>query len=200
MPNPWKLPPLLRRFFARPAVDVARALLGKVVVKPGDEGPLAGRIVETEAYLGGNDQAAHAYVGITDRTRVIYGPPGHAYVYLSYGIHTCLNFVAESEGEPGCVLIRALEPVAGVEEMRRRRPKARRERDLASGPGKLTAALDVTLADYGADLTQGPITVHEPKRPASLRIGVSRRIGITKSVDLPLRFFIEDNEHVSDFR
>lgn len=200
MHPPWRLRPLPRRFFARPAELVARELLGKIVRRAGSEGPLAGRIVETEAYLGGDDQAAHAYVGVTDRTRVIYGPPGHAYVYLSYGIHTCLNFVAESEGQAGCVLIRALEPVAGLDEMRLRRPKARRDRDLASGPGKLTAALGVVLGDYGADLTRGPITVHEPRCSEPFAIGVSRRIGITKSVDLPLRFFIEDNEHVSSFR
>src|ERR1700690_2728023 len=133
--------PILRRaFYDRPAIEVARSLLGKILV----HGPTAGIIVETEAYLGGDDLASHSAVGITDRTRVIFGPPGHAYVYLSYGIHECLNIVAEPEGVPGCVLIRSLEPVAGLDIMRSRRPGARTDRDLTSGPGKLTLALAIT--------------------------------------------------------
>src|ERR1035437_3068908 len=108
---------LLREFYNRPASQVARALLGKVLV----HGKTAGRIVETEAYLGLDDLAAHASRGITDRTRVIFGPPGHAYVYFIYGMYECLNLVAEPDGQPGCVLIRALEPVAGIETMQRRR-------------------------------------------------------------------------------
>ena len=108
---------LPRRFYARPTVEVARDLLGKVVV----HGPTAGIIVETEAYLGGEDLASHSARGLTQRTRVIFGPPGHAYVYLIYGMYECLNLVAERAGHPGCVLIRALEPVAGVDLMRERR-------------------------------------------------------------------------------
>src|SRR5579884_3826601 len=127
---------LKREFYERPTVTVARELLGKVLV----HGPAAGIIVETEAYLGGDDLAAHSARGITDRTRVIFGPPGHAYVYFIYGMYECLNMVAEPEGKPGCVLIRALEPVAGIDIMRTRRPKARTIHDLASGPGKLTVA------------------------------------------------------------
>ncbi len=129
-------------FYVRPAVEVAQSLLGKVIV----HGGVAGLIVEVEAYLGVSDLAAHASAGITDRTRVIFGPPGRAYVYLIYGIHECLNFVAEPEGMAGCVLIRALEPLCGVEAMRRRRPAARRRVDLCSGPGKLTAAMGITRA------------------------------------------------------
>src|SRR5262249_49152881 len=104
-----------RSFYERPTVTVARDLLGKILI----HGPVAGIIVETEAYLGGNDLAAHSARGITDRTRVIFGPPGHAYVYFIYGMHECLNLVCEPEGRPGCVLIRALEPVAGIEEMQK---------------------------------------------------------------------------------
>lgn len=203
MPDPtpcWTENPLPRSFFARDAVLVARALLGKIVVRTSAPAVTAGRIVETEAYLGEGDEAAHSFAGVTDRTRVIFGPPGHAYVYLSYGIHHCLNFVAESEGRAGCVLIRALEPLAGVEIMRSRRPRARRDRDLASGPGKLTAALGVTLADYGADLTHGDLTVHAPLDPSPPRILAGPRIGISKCRELPLRFCIEDNEHVSGGR
>ncbi len=186
---------LPRSFYARPTIDVARGLLGKLIVRRISGIQLIGRIVETEAYLGGDDQAAHSYAGLTERTRVIFGPPGHAYVYFSYGIHHCLNFTAEADGRPGCVLIRALEPIAGLEAMRKRRPKAKRPRDLASGPGKLTQALGITLADYGADLTRGDLTVRDAPPPAD--IAVSPRIGITKSADLPLRFYIRDNEHVS---
>src|ERR1700684_2331296 len=146
---------LPRSFYARGTVDVARDLLGKVLV----HGGTAGIIVETEAYLGGDDLASHSAVGITDRTRVIFGPAGHAYVYLSYGIHDCMNIVAEPAGTPGCVLLRALEPIEGLDAMRVRRPRARTDRDLASGPGKLTRALGITRKHTGADLTRGDLVV-----------------------------------------
>src|SRR5580658_437723 len=124
--------PILRRaFYDRPPIEVARALLGKILV----HGRTAGVILETEAYLGGDDLAAHTARGITPRTKVIFGPPGHAYVYLIYGMYECLNLVAEPEGQPGCVLIRALAPIRGIESMFRRRPAARKIGDLASGPG-----------------------------------------------------------------
>src|SRR6266567_7277806 len=110
-------PIVKRAFYARPTIEVARGLLGKVLV----HGPAAGIIVETEAYLGGDDLASHSAAGITDRTRVIFGPPGHAYVYFIYGMYECLNIVAEPEGMPGCVLIRALEPIGGLDIMRFRR-------------------------------------------------------------------------------
>src|SRR5271167_476767 len=139
---------LARSFYHRPTIEVARDLLGKVLV----HGPTAGIIVETEAYLGGDDLAAHSARGITPRTRVIFGPPGHAYVYFIYGMYECLNLVAEPEGQPGCVLVRAIEPLAGIATMRRRRPAAKRLEDLASGPGKLTLALDITRKQNGADL------------------------------------------------
>src|ERR1700683_5294845 len=117
---------LPRSFYERGAVEVARDLLGKVLV----HGPTAGIIVETEAYLGGDDLASHSAAGVTDRTRVIFGPAGHAYVYLVYGIYNCMNIVAERPGSPGCVLIRALEPAEGLDIMRARRPKAGSDRDL----------------------------------------------------------------------
>src|SRR5690349_21679484 len=130
MPEPEILP---RKFYARSAIEVAKGLLGKVLV----HGETAGRIVETEAYIGADDLACHSAAGITNRTRVIFGPPGHAYVYLIYGVYQCLNIVAEPEGRPGCVLIRAIEPTAGIETMRQRRPTAKKLEALASGPGKL---------------------------------------------------------------
>jgi len=160
-------------------------------------GRTAGRIVETEAYLGVDDRAAHAWRGITDRTRVMFGPPGHAYVYFIYGMYECLNFVAEEEGKAGCVLIRALEPLAGLALMRRRRPKAKRIEDLASGPGKLTIAMAITRGQNGADLTRGDLEVRQEKKKANFEIEVTRRIGITHCVDWPLRFFIAGNRFVS---
>ena len=190
--------PILRRgFYQRATVDVARDLLGKILA----HGETAGTIVETEAYLGGDDLAAHSAAGITERTRVIFGPPGHAYVYLSYGIHECMNIVTERAGEPGAVLIRALEPVAGLDIMRSRRPGARTDRDLTSGPGKLTRALAITRAHNGVDLTRGELTVHAPahapphKHP--VEIEVTPRIGISKCVDWPLRFIVKSNAFVS---
>lgn len=186
-----------RVFFNRPAAQVARDLLGTYVVHRLGGCELAGRIVETEAYLGVGDPAAHFARGVTERTRVIFGPPGHAYVYLSYGMHECLNLVTEPDGQPGCVLIRALEPLCGIEEMQRRRPKAKRLHDLASGPGKLTQAMGITREHYGADVTRGPLQVRLPKAPEAFEIQTATRIGISVSRELPLRFFIKGNPHVS---
>jgi DNA-3-methyladenine glycosylase len=170
---------ILRSFYARDAVTVARGLLGKLLV----HGETSGIIIETEAYLGTDDLAAHSVVGITGRTKVIFGEPGHAYVYLNYGIHECLNIVAEPEGIPGCVLIRALKPVDGIEVMRERRKHAK---DLAGGPGKLTQALAITRALNGADVTSGPLTIRDLGRNPEIQI--TKRIGIAKSAELPLRF------------
>jgi len=191
---------LPREFYRRPTAEVARDLLGKLIIHQVDGLELAGRIVEVEAYMGLKDEAAHAFAGITPRTKVMFGPPGHAYVYLIYGMYHCLNFVTEPDGEAGCLLIRALEPVAGIEAMQARRPKARRPHDIASGPGKLTQAMGITLDHYGADLTRGELTVREDKTAEAVEIGTSPRIGINKSnkcVDWPLRFFVKGNAHVS---
>ena len=184
---------LPRSFYARPTIEVARGLLGQVLV----HGAAAGIIVETEAYLGGDDLASHSARGITDRTRVIFGPPGHAYVYFIYGMYECLNLVAEPAGKPGCVLIRALEPVAGVDLMRRRRPAARKPEDLASGPGKLTLAMAITRAQNGVDVTRGRLVVREPAESRHFEIETTPRIGITQCADLPLRFLIPGSRFVS---
>ena len=158
---------LPRSFYARPTVEVARDLLGKVI----RHGAATARIVETEAYLGTNDAAAHSARGQTPRTRVIFGPPGRAYVYLIYGMHYCLECRwAEPEGIAGCVLIRAVEPLAGV-------------MHLSNGPGKLTRALGITLQHYGTDLTRGPLTIHTPANNEKFTIATSPRIGINKSAD-----------------
>lgn len=174
---------LPRSFYARRTVEVARDLLGKII----RHGPAAARIVETEAYLGADDAAAHSARGLTPRTRVIFGPPGHAYVYLIYGMHHCLNIVAEAEGVAGCVLIRAVEPIDGVAGIAL----------PSNGPGKLTRALGITLKHYGVDLTRGPITLHDPTDQEPFEIGISPRIGISQAADLPLRFYIRGNSFVS---
>jgi DNA-3-methyladenine glycosylase len=182
-----------RDFYARPAVEVARDCLGKILV----HGKAAGRIVETEAYLGVDDRAAHAWRGVTDRTRVLFGPAGHAYVYFIYGMYECLNFVAEPEGQAGCVLIRALEPIAGIATMRRRRPAAKRLEDLASGPGKLTLALGITRKQNRADLTTSGLQVRELRAEPPIEVEVTPRVGITHCADWPLRFLIAGNLFVS---
>jgi DNA-3-methyladenine glycosylase len=174
---------LSRSFYARPTIEVARDLLGKVI----RHGRASARIVETEAYLGIDDAAAHSARGMTPRTRVIFGPPGHAYVYLIYGMHYCLNIVAEQEGVAGCVLIRAVEPVNDIAGIAL----------PSNGPGKLTRALGITLEHYGVDLTRGPITLHQPIDQEPFEIGISPRIGISHAAELPLRFFIRQNRFVS---
>jgi DNA-3-methyladenine glycosylase len=178
-------------------VEVARELLGKILVHRAAGRTLAGRIVETEAYLGQADQAAHTARGLTKRTQVIFGPPGHAYVYLCYGMYECLNLVAEPDGVPGCVLIRALEPLCGLDEMQRRRPKARRPRDFASGPGKLTLAMGITREHNGADVTRGDFSVRSPWQHEPFPIVTTTRVGIQASADLLLRFYIRGSEYVS---
>ena len=185
---------LPRSFYARDTIEVARGLLGKIVV----HGETSGRIVETEAYLGGGeDLAAHTARGITERTRVIFGPPGHAYVYFIYGMYECLNLVTEPDGRPGAVLIRALQPVAGIETMQRRRPSAHTLRDLTSGPGRLTLALGITRKQNGADVTRGALTVRTPRDQEPCEIEVTPRIGIRHCADWPLRFVVKGNPFVS---
>jgi DNA-3-methyladenine glycosylase len=171
-------------FYSRNVIEVARDSLGKILI----HGKTAGRIIETEAYLGVDDRAAHAWRGITPRTKVMFGPPGHAYIYFVYGMHECLNFVCEPEGKAGCVLIRALEPVSGINLMFRRRVKARRVEDLASGPGKLTQALGITRKLNGSSLVHGPITVRRLQQEPPFEIEVTPRVGITHCADWPLRF------------
>jgi DNA-3-methyladenine glycosylase len=186
-------PILKRSFYRRPTIEVARDLLGKVLV----HGPTAGIILETEAYLGGDDLASHSARGITGRTRVIFGPPGHAYVYLIYGMYECLNIVAEPDGQPGCVLIRALEPVGGLDAMQHRRAAARKPEDLANGPGKLTLAMGITRTQNGADVTRGALVVRTAAEPGHFEIAVTPRIGIKQCAGLPLRFLIRGNRFVS---
>jgi DNA-3-methyladenine glycosylase len=182
----------LSDFYARPVNEVARDLIGCTL----RHGRCAGRIVEAESYHQ-SEPASHAYAGLTPRTRTLFGAPGRAYVYRSYGIHACLNAVAEEDGLGAAVLIRALEPLEGLDLMRARRGLERPE-DLCSGPGKLTQALGIWLDLDGTSLVDGSITV-EP-RPANVRepeIVVGGRIGITKAADLPWRFCDASSRHVS---
>ncbi|MDQ6777335.1 MAG: DNA-3-methyladenine glycosylase [Actinomycetota bacterium] len=174
-------------------MEVARDLIGCVVT----HGEVSGVIVETEAYHD-CEPACHAFVGLTARTATLFGPPGRAYVYRSYGIHALLNAVCEVEGVGAAVLIRALEPVEGIDVMRARRGVDRVE-DLCSGPGKLTQALDVELVDNGADLAAGPLVIgqrHE-RRWREVEIVSGPRIGITKAVELPWRFCAAGSRFVS---
>lgn len=183
-------------FFARSTVEVAKDLLGCVLLHEHAEGVTAGMIVETEAYLGTDDLAAHSSRGITKRTEVIFGPPGRAYVYFIYGIHECLNIVAEPEGTPGCVLIRALEPLCGLDLMFRRR-HARAVTQLTSGPGKLTQALSITRQHYGARLDRGALTIRVWCEKPKFKIEATPRIGISQCADWPHRFTWNGNPHVS---
>jgi DNA-3-methyladenine glycosylase len=176
--------PVQLAYFERPAVDLARDLLG-CILRHRDT---AGMIVETEAYLGMDDLAAHASRGETERTKVLFGPAGRAYVYFSYGMHECLNVVADREGTPGCVLIRALEPLSGLVKMYERRQWHGPKTGLANGPGKLTQALAITRAQYGKRLDRGDLTIRKWRQMPNFEIGVTPRIGITKCADWPLRF------------
>jgi DNA-3-methyladenine glycosylase len=195
----WR--PLARNFFDAPPEQVARALLGKILVRRGTGQQLAARIVETEAYLGEQDPAAHAASGRTVRNAVLYGPPGHAYVYSIYGLHYCVNVSCLPDGVPGCVLLRALEPLEGIDEMRRNRKldASAGLHQFASGPGKLCQAFGITrAADNDCDLIRADSSlglVDDGFQCGKIR--VTPRIGIRKAADLPLRFFLAGHACVS---
>lgn len=179
-----------QRFYARDAAAVARDLLGCELV----HGDCRGRIVETEAYRGRSDPASHAANGETDRNRVMFGPPGRSYVYICYGIHAMFNVVATRDGIPGGVLVRALEPVDGLDTMRDRR-RVQEASGLCSGPGKLCTALGITREHNDRDLAIGPLRIEHG--PAPERVERTGRIGVADGEELPLRFFVADNPHVS---
>ena len=191
--------PLPRSFYARSAVEVAPDLLGSVLVRVWQGRVLRGRIVEVEAYLGSEDAASHAYRGPTPRNRSMFGPPGHAYVYLIYGIHHCLNIVTGPEGEGQAVLIRALEPLEGLDIMRARRGDVS-DRNLTNGPGKLCQALAIDRRLDGHDLCLGERLWLEQGPPPSEAICTGPRIGVRGddlALQRPWRFFLRDNPFVS---
>ena len=178
-------------FFNRSVHDVARELIGCRLFYDG----CGGTVVETESYER-DDPACHAYVGLTKRTEILFGPPGRAYVYLSYGIHCLLNFVTEPDGEAAAVLIRALQPGAGLERMRVRRGD-RPDIELCSGPGKLAQALDIDLGANGADLTREPFSLLRAEEGWGGEVVAVPRVGISKAVDRPWRFCLADSPFVS---
>ena len=195
-----RLSTLPRSFFRRPVLDVAPKLLNKVLVHGGRRG----RIVEVEAYDGANDPASHAYRGPTSRNRTMFGAPGHLYVYFTYGMHWCANAVCGAEGEGTAVLIRALAPTLGIEEMRAARPAARRDRDLCSGPAKLCQALGITGDDDGCDLVAGGpdpgqngIRILDDGTPPPAEPGRSVRIGLSAGAEHPWRWYLPGDPNLS---
>ena len=184
-------------FYDRETEVVSRSLLGAILEHRSSEGVSAGRIVETEAYLGEHDPACHAAAGNTGRTRWLYGEPGTAYVYFIYGTHWCFNAVTRGIGLPSAVLIRALEPIAGTRLMWTRRPAASNDRELANGPGKLCAALGIDGSLNGQRLDRTPLRILAGDPVPDSEVMVSPRIGITKAADWPLRWFIAHNPYVS---
>ena len=205
-PKTIPIRPLDRAFFSRDPRRVARELLGKILVRQEDAARRCGRIVEVEAYLGTEDPAAHSAAGNTARTAVLFGPPGHAYVYFIYGNHYCLNVSCEPEGQAGSVLIRALEPICGIEEMARARGvEIHGPKDLvklSSGPGRLAEAFGISRTrDNGCDLTCAKTSLwigEDGYRARGIR--TTPRIGITKAADRPLRYVLAGNAFVSGRR
>ena len=188
---------LPRHFYARHALEVATDLLNKVLVAPDGR---AGRIVEVEAYRGADDPGSHGFGGMTKRNATMFGPPGHLYVYFTYGMHWCANVVAETDGVAAAVLLRALTPLEGLDAMYKARGSAaRRDRDLCSGPAKLTQALGIDGALDGADLVSGDrgATIVDDGQPPPRVPVVTTRIGLTNGADLPWRFYVDGVPHVS---
>jgi DNA-3-methyladenine glycosylase len=188
-------------FYEQDTLTVAKKLLGCFLVHREEEGITIGRIVEDEAYVE-QDRAAHSYNGMTERNRVMFGPAGHAYVFFIYGMHYCVNAVTGGEGKGEAVLIRALEPVEGVGLMQARR-KTDRVFELANGPGKLTQALHITREENGLSLTDSPLQIWSSdsirgyEQPADEEIMQTTRVGISKSAELPFRFYIRGSRFVS---
>ena len=190
-------PPLPTNFYERDTEHVARDLLGAVIECHTREGLAAGRIVETEAYVGEHDLACHAAAGRTQRTAPLYGPAGIAYVYFIYGMYWCVNAVTRAEGMPSAVLIRAVEPLVRLDLMHRRRPAARRPVDLTNGPGKLCLALGITGVHNWHPLQRPPLVIRRGEPVPDSGVTITPRIGISKAADWPLRWFISDNPFVS---
>jgi DNA-3-methyladenine glycosylase len=191
---------LPRSFYARDSRELAPALLNKVLVTHTDDGVrLAARIVEAEAYCGSDDPGSHAYRGMTPRTEVMFGPPGHLYVYFTYGMHWCANVVATKDGDAAAVLLRAAAPIDGVEVMRERRVKARRDRDLLAGPARLCQAFGITGAHNGVDLVRGVIRIVDDGVAPPAAPGVSTRVGLAagRGDESLWRYFVPGDPNLS---
>lgn len=193
MPSPI----LKRAFYDRETEIVARELLGTILECRTEQGIASGIIVETEAYIGEEDPACHAAVGRTRRTEPLYGRPGLSYVYFIYGVHWCFNAVTRPEGLPSAVLVRALQPLDGIELMKERRGPKINAVNLTNGPGKLCAALGIDGSLNGLSLQRGPLVIREGESVPPLQIVTTTRIGITRAAEWPLRYYIAGNEYVS---
>ena len=190
--------PINRIFYTRDTLKVAKAILGKILVRRTPLGFLTGKIVEAEAYRGTDDPASHSFRGKTNRNEVMFGKPGITYVYFTYGNHHCLNIVTERTDIPAAVLIRSIEPLKGIETMKRNR-SVEKIIDVASGPGKLTKAFQITREDNNIDVTDfsSNISIHTPVEEKSFQIVQTTRIGIRLAQEFPWRFYIKENPHVS---
>ena len=189
--------PIPASFYDRDTEQVARDLLGAVLRVDTSDGRASGRIVETEAYLGEHDAACHAAAGRTARTHWLYGPPGTAYVYFIYGMYWCFNAVTRAVDLPSAVLVRAIEPLEGVELMRERRGHPRRDQDLTNGPGKLCLALGITGEMNGFDLHDSPLEIVHGEPVPDDQVEVTPRIGITRAAAWPLRWYVRGSSFVS---
>jgi len=188
--------PFAAGFYDRATEIVARELLGAVLEHRTVEGTVRGRIVETEAYLGPDDPACHAAAGLTERTRILHGPPGHAYVYFIYGMHWCFNAVTREAGHGSAVLVRALEPLSGLALMRRRR-EIDDDVGLTSGPARLCEAFAIRRSQNGVRLDRGPLRILQGLSVPDESVLITPRIGIRKAADWPLRFLVKQNPFVS---
>jgi len=193
---------LKKSFYRRGVIVVAKELLGKILVKSQGKEILAGKIVEVEAYHGDIDEAAHSYGGVTKRNEIMFEAGGYLYVYFTYGAHHCCNVVTGKKGQGTAVLIRAVEPLTGIQTMIKNRFGRKLKNDkekfnLTSGPGKTCAAFGINRRHSGIDLTGDKIFILDAEKINNKDIGVSKRIGISKSVDLPWRFFIKNNPYLS---
>jgi DNA-3-methyladenine glycosylase len=185
-------------FYEQPTLELARALIGVTLLRATPQGESGGVIVETEGYLSASDPAAHGYLRPTPRTRIMYGPPGCAYIYFSYGMHCCLNISSEAEGVGAAVLIRAIQPTVGLELIRQRRGDTLPLRDLARGPGRVCAALGLSLAENGLPLTGEALWLDgTPTLAPDAVVATSTRVGISVGTDLPWRWYLAGSPFVS---
>jgi DNA-3-methyladenine glycosylase len=199
VPDP--LDPLPRSFFDRPVLEVAPDLLGRLVVHRTEDGDVTARLTEVEAYDGPNDPGSHAFRGRSKRNGTMFGPPGHVYVYFTYGMHYCMNLVCGPPGLPTGILLRAAEITDGAELARKRRPTAKSDRELARGPARLVEALGVTRGDDGADICgDGPLTVHHGTAAPKELTRTGPRVGLRDAPDFPWRFWIDGDPTVSVYR